>query len=541
MRNSCLILLLALAASAQTPGEIKPAAVRGVVTNTLTGEPVVRAHVSLRASGPVAANTLPQNYGALTDAEGKFKVTGMAPGGYALAVEKTGFLMAAENVIGGRGTFVTLTPGDDKSDLKLKLVPSGAITGRVLDSDGEPVEGATISATAGAMSGGGGRNTDEQGRFRVGGLAAGKYRLCAAPQNLPLPPEIRTDGTKESHYSATCYPNVLAGKAQASVEVRAGADSSGMDIRLIETPIVRVSGKVSGLPAGARTSVIARQSQGMSSRGASVKPDGTYEVFGMDPGRYTVRAITSPSGSGALDSQSLPRSAPVEIDVDATNLDHVDLTLMAPFDISGQVEYEEEEARPQQQRPQQQGAQAQPAARVAPARQVMLTNFDGEMSARPVSIAEDGSFKLEKIPPDRYQVRLSLQNVYIKSMRLGPVAIDGAVLDVRTGAAGMPLSIQVSSALAEVSGRIADDPAATAEKYAALISQEPGLTAPRLSRAPDGSYSFKVPPGKYLLLLIDESERIPMAQMRGRGLEIYADRAEKLDLKPRDKIVKDLK
>ncbi len=542
MGNSRWLILIAVSAFAQNSAEIKPAAVQGVVTNAITGEPVLRAHVSLRGATPVAGGQ-PRNYGALTDAEGKFAITGMDPGGYGFAAEKPGFLMPVENAAGGRGTFLTLRPGDSKSDFTFKLLPAGAITGRVFDGAGEPAEGITVSANGATANGQ--ATTDEQGRFRVGGLAPGRYRLCTAQTaGMSFPPEVRTDGTKEAHYSPTCYPNVLAGKATPAVEVRAGAESSGMEIRLIETPLVRVSGRIHGAMPGYRATVILGQPQSSRS-GGMVKADGTYEVWGVDPGHYSVRATAYPSsGAGMVggDMQAMPRSAPVEIDVDTANVDHVDLTLMAPFDITGQVVYEDEGARPPvPQMPRTgTGGAPRPAPTMMP-RMISLMAMDGGMGVRPAQMKEDGTFVLQNVAPDRYTVNINWPNAYVKSTVLGPVPMDGAVLDVRSGAAGMPLTLQLSSGLAEISGKIQGEVADIVGKLAVLASQERSGFQPHFAQSPNGTFMFRVPPGKYLLFLIDESERNGVFLARNSGYEAYAERAEALVLKPRDKIVKDLK
>jgi protocatechuate 3,4-dioxygenase beta subunit len=47
---------------------------------------------------------------------------------------------------------VTLTPDEKKDNFKLKLVPVGAISGRVLDADGQPVDGISVQAEQGGRT-----------------------------------------------------------------------------------------------------------------------------------------------------------------------------------------------------------------------------------------------------------------------------------------------------------------------------------------------------------------------------------------------------
>jgi hypothetical protein len=66
MRKSSCVCLLAVTAFAQ-----QTASVTGTVTNSVTGAPVPRAHVTLRGQ---------KNFGALTDGDGKFSIAGIVPG-----------------------------------------------------------------------------------------------------------------------------------------------------------------------------------------------------------------------------------------------------------------------------------------------------------------------------------------------------------------------------------------------------------------------------------------------------------------------------
>jgi hypothetical protein len=198
-------LLLCLAAAvnmeAQTPpssAAAEPASLSGIVTTSITGAPVTRAHVTIRGTGEIQ-----RIFGAMTDGEGKFTMTKAPPGHYSFSAEHLGFVMPSSQ--DASPADVTLGPGDKKEDLKLTLVPTGAISGRVLGAAGDPVEG--VSVTAEGSWGDEGGSTDDKGEFRIGGLHPGKYRVKATPQTTQLPPETRTDGTTDVHYSPRTIPN----------------------------------------------------------------------------------------------------------------------------------------------------------------------------------------------------------------------------------------------------------------------------------------------------------------------------------------------
>jgi protocatechuate 3,4-dioxygenase beta subunit len=107
----------------------KLASVQGEVRNSVSGMPVERAHVSLRGYNSGGFD----KYGALTNAEGKFRIAGIPAGSYQVTLDRVGYVATRSQV--------TLTPDEKKDNLNLQLVPMGAISGRVLDADGQPVDG----------------------------------------------------------------------------------------------------------------------------------------------------------------------------------------------------------------------------------------------------------------------------------------------------------------------------------------------------------------------------------------------------------------
>src|SRR5690242_2394287 len=82
-----------------------------------------------------------------TDAEGRFRFSGVAPGEYALAVAARGYLdLNHDSAPQPRreGTLFALAPAQNLSGLVLRLTPFGAVSGRILDQDGDPVAAVEI-------------------------------------------------------------------------------------------------------------------------------------------------------------------------------------------------------------------------------------------------------------------------------------------------------------------------------------------------------------------------------------------------------------
>ena len=470
------------------------ASVSGAVTNSVTGQPIHRAHVVLN---PVSSTT--EIYGAMTDATGKFSILRIPPGSYSLHAERIGHILGNPQVI-------TLQAGDDKSDLKVSLRPAGWITGRVVDSVGEPVEGATVQIVGGSAAN---AIADDRGQFRIADLTPGRYRLIARIPQAMFSDEIRSDGPAEPHYATTYYPSSIDARLATRVTVKPGVETGGIEIRMVRSPIVRVSGVVTGFAAGARNVMVHMQSP-TSGKSAAVKPDGKFELWGIDPGHYHVYAAAS-------DPKEFLQSAPAEVEVEQSDIKDLELRMIAPFTINGTLRYEDDQSKP-------------PAA-LQIFLQPEVPGFGRGFS--PAEVHADGSFEFQSGTPGRYVVDLSWPNGYVRSMQLGGIPIDGRVLDLTNGAAGQ-VSLLVSSSFAEISGKV--DGVADAEgRLIVLATPDPAEATRRhyVSVNTEGSYRLTgLPPGKYRLGIVDES-----------GLRVFAedDEAIEITLAAGDRATKNLK
>jgi protocatechuate 3,4-dioxygenase beta subunit len=497
MRSDVLLGLLAATAGALAQ---QTASVTGQVTNSVTGEPIVRAHVTLRGK---------QNFGALTNGEGKFSITGILPGGYAYAAERVGFTTAHHF-----GTLVEDLRAGENS-LNLKLIPMGSVSGRVLDADGEPVQLAEVVAVGADNDFSAG--TDKHGKYRIGGLAPGKYRVVVRPEGGPE--EIHTDGSKQVHYRSTYYPGVATSTQAARISVPAGGELTGVDIRLLTMAIVRVSGKILDIPAGWNATVefrserTANSSEGFPVRAAS---DGSF-VSPCEPGKYTLRA-ESGEGEAAL------HAAPVEVELGTTNVDNLELRLIPSFNISGHVEYEDDRAREAAKPP------------VENLRGTLLKDRTIVISPGEAEIGADDSFSVERVQPGRYRVSIILGHTFVKSVSLGSVPSDGW-LDVRNGSGGAPLTVVVSAAWGEISGTVSDSNGPVGGVV--VLRTEVGGSSV-VDADSQGRYTIKnVRPGTYKLIAGDGrlSDRSDDPDL----LDDYKDGVVTLEVHAGDKITRDLK
>src|SRR5882672_9913835 len=111
--------------------------ISGRVVTADTGRPVKRARVSLNAA------ELSGGRGMLTDDSGAYEITDLPAGRYTLNVSKSGFVSLS---YGQRrplqaGTPLQLLDGQQLKSVDFRLPRGGAIAGRILDEDGEPMPG----------------------------------------------------------------------------------------------------------------------------------------------------------------------------------------------------------------------------------------------------------------------------------------------------------------------------------------------------------------------------------------------------------------
>jgi hypothetical protein len=485
--SGALVIRLARQRTAPLPSsppiDGKPASVGGVVFNDITGATLPRVHVSLRSFD----DGILRSYGAMTTPDGKFSITGVPEGGYGIEARRVGFASPRPG-----GTSVTLHAGERDHDLRLPLTPAGAIVGRVLDAGGEPVDHAGVSARG--KIGTAGSQADWKGRFRIGGLLPGSYRLEASPSGWAQHSKAPgPDGTGATESSTAYYPD--------AVQVRAGSDSGSFEVRLPRTPVVRVSGRVTGVPHGAMVSLSVNNRKGGFSD--FLKADGTFEWWGLEPGRYVIRAWEG-SGPSLLDGAPTPASAMATITVAGTNIDNLELRIRPPAAIPGSVDYETAVPQPR-----------------AGERSLYLTDLD-RMADTAATVSGDGHFTLEHIPPGRYRVVCRcVSPAYVKSIRLGSSDIQGDILDMTDGSGGATLKVLVGSRFGDVSGSVQGERTAMAGLKVALVAVTPERDLPpRFSDiGASGRYSFdSVVPGKYRLAAVDENDLVIQG---AAGLEQY--------------------
>jgi Carboxypeptidase regulatory-like domain len=229
-------------------------------------------------------------------------------------------------------------------------------------------------------------------------------------------------------------------------------------------------------------------------------------------------------------------SAPVEIEVGSANLEHLELRMVPPFEMAGQVRYDDDQAR---QPPLPLPGHTPPPPRPRMARLIALDEIyigvDSELSG---PIRADDSFTLGRIQPGRYRVNITGGWGYVKSVRVGDTESEGDILDLRNGPAG-PLTVTVSSNFCEVTGTVRDSKGPVADTPVVLRSEGDWPNIQDARTDSNGTYKFaSVSPGKYRLMAVDE-DTLPLGDV-GQDFEDSGEVAVSVNLSPGDKVTQDL-
>ena len=321
--------------AAQSPARAAPGT--GVITGRVVsedGRPLADAIIFVvkafaRAQGaPLTATT---------DAEGRFRVSGLESGLYVANATLPGFTMPEMPTSESEMNYYRT--GDS---VNLTLVKGGVITGTVRDANGEPVVAVSVRAVRvrDAMGRAQGarfasflpeRMTDDRGIYRIYGLQPGTYMVSAGGSSrMTLTNAYEGD-------AQTFFPSSTRDTA-AEVTVRSGEETASIDIRYRGERGHTISGKVSGFmdsKTQAGASITLRQIPGGSYEGATFAMAASNQGFsfnGVSDGEYEVAAQ---QWGGVNDSAA---SLPSRITIKGADVTGIELVLSPLASIAGRMQ-----------------------------------------------------------------------------------------------------------------------------------------------------------------------------------------------------------
>jgi Carboxypeptidase regulatory-like domain len=456
-----LVCLLALGrqTSAQDAPAVKEtgkASLEGNVVREPAGEPLKKAIIELIAENQEEGG----NYTATSNQEGHFNIPGIQPGRYRMFVERPGYLEVDEKRRRSLGIVLSFEAGQELKNQKLHMLAAAVITGRVFDEDGDPMPGVEVRARrfgAGhAKFEGPGRETDDLGEFRIGGLMPGKYYLSASPPpsvtSMMFPPK-RVDETRapseDKAYVTTYYPNTIDRSQAAAIELHPG-DETPVDLSLVRTHTVRIRGTIAGLPPGTKAQVVLRaRDSNTLFIGGDVDKDGKFEILHVAPGAYAVVAAT--------ETADTPLSIRRNIDVTDSNIDGLSLAPFSGATVRGKIHFS-----------------SKPKMDLSVLFVVLHRIDGGEDSADSIFFGEDGgadlsafgrvkddgSFELKDVLPGLYEIEVSgysqtMADSLVESVVTGTKDVSDSGLTVNGGT--IAVEVNVSLVAGAVDGTVVNE------------------------------------------------------------------------------------
>ncbi|PYU77099.1 MAG: hypothetical protein DMG49_00275 [Acidobacteria bacterium] len=525
LTRSAWILFSLLAMWQQRPRSGVPTAAQefrigGIVQDGTSGLPLEGADVWIERSGPDAREDIVP---VTTPAGGHFAFEHVVAGKYVLSARRHGYARQKYEQHEGFSTAIVVGPQRDSEHIVFALFPEAVIAGQVIDDFGEPVRRAKVmlyveDRTDGrtwvhrsSESGIEDYRTDDQGRYRFGGLQKGRYYVAVSArpwyaQNItaesmaggPAPDptalrevvEVEQNESLDVVYPLTFYAGTTDSARASTISLEPG-EMVTADVSLAAVPALHLRLTAPGLDLSQPINV----SVGLSGFGLPAAFAETplawqdiesIGIVGVPPGEIHINAQSvGDTKTPLLFNETLNASQGMEI-----NLNHQ----ARGVPVSGIAKIP-------------QGAHL-PERSSFFLREVETGRFSQ------AQIKPDGSFDFgDGVIPGKYVPALSfagLSNWYVSEVQADGAEVSGRVVDLQA-VNPVRLTLSLSDAVGRVEGVALKDGKGIDGIMVLLVSKEllsnevagRGSVLDRNQSDSDGSFAFAdMPPGDYTVLAI---------------------------------------
>lgn len=434
-----LIALTLPSLRAQTPDNSQAkASISGTVFDSITGQPLRGATVSLRSRGARAVG----NPSATSNAEGEFVLEGVVPGRYTISASHDGYVSERGAGSGLSRQTVLVGGGERVTSLKFRLAPGAVVSGQVTDAAGKPLRGAAVEAMKRSYRMGQEQlnsvasvSTNADGEYRIENLARGEYYLRASYAGLPA-----AKPKENEVYVPLYYPSASDAEHSVALPVREGEQLSAIEFHLAPVRAFRVKGVVINgstfLPAkGAHVVLVGDQGkQTFSPKDSSLGPTGVFDFHGIPSGSYLLAAELPPPGMG----KTLWGRVPVQ--VGTVNVENIEVAVKPGAEVGGQL-------------------RAEGKVNVDLSRLVVELEPRDPLAgaalpdAPSTAVSKDGTFVLPEVPDGTYGVNiLGVPQGFYLSANGADVFESG--ITVAHGAAPAPLDVVLAPAQGRIDGAV---------------------------------------------------------------------------------------
>ncbi len=438
--RSIVVLCLLAGAGEALLFQTDNASIAGIILDRSTGSPLRKALVTLSTEEP-----RPLDAQAITDGAGRFAFSNVPPGRYQLHADCKGYQRAwygAASANHGPG-ILTLDAGESRRDLALRLEPLSAVSGVVVDQDGDPLSDVTVHAWVQVFWRGKRRfferrlaNTNDRGQYRIYDLVAGSYFLMADGRQLQafrIHPEVAASKqpAEQARFGARFYPGTDRISAASALALAPGKEIEGIDFHMSPILAATLKGRVIPpveLPPDSQIHVTITPQDVPDQEGDGFSfgvppPNYAFEQYGLVSAEYLVVANLSLGGHQYRGVHRVVMRSGAE--------NEITLTLDPGIELSGSLKIEGD------------GGGNPGEYRVGLSSGDMFPLNGPAPQTRPNA---DGSFVLTSVVPGIWDIGVNPipPGGYIKSMRLGEqdVLTEDMLIGPGTSA---PLRIVVST------------------------------------------------------------------------------------------------
>src|SRR2546425_178596 len=236
------IVLTSFAAHAQSDAKTKA---NGSISGRVTIGGKVAEGIPVAAFGGENFDRRVAAAKGVSDGDGRYHLSGLAPGNYQVAPLTPNLTAAQQESFQGFGfpyfgtsKNIILAANEMVDDIDVKLVRGGVITGRVTDADNKPVVEVRISLQPIADPQNPVRpplpynsqmyQTDDRGIYRIYGLPAGRYTVSVGYSGT----EGIVASSSRRYYQRAFYPDVTEPAKATIVELAEGGEATNIDIKV---------------------------------------------------------------------------------------------------------------------------------------------------------------------------------------------------------------------------------------------------------------------------------------------------------------------
>lgn len=309
----------------KSSGASETASLRGTVRDVHSGEPIagVIVHVNTTAmayqeGGLVVAPGADSRGMATTDDHGRYALSGIPAGSRSVRA------FNPKGIFATSGRFLDLRAGETREDFDIRIENPATIVGRVLDENGEPLSGASVSVVVQEYYLGEARYylrhmgfADDTGAYEIEKVPVGpKVRLMAEmpPRNFDALAASNAPADQKQRrpaYARVFYPDLPHVEAGTLLTLRSGERREGMDFVIRRERSLCVEGSFLLPPDAGRLRMTvepATPSYGSSGRtgfygqtvSALVDVAKPFRICGLSAGEYRLSVATDVASGVSL-------------------------------------------------------------------------------------------------------------------------------------------------------------------------------------------------------------------------------------------------